>query len=215
MHVVRPGDWDGDGWNDLVVVEADGDLVYHSGMGAGSFPNAEPVTSWDADGNQVPATGWNQYNLVVAPGDWDGDGAPDLIARKTTGEIVLHSGNGYGGWADDSRPVRLGWGIWQGFDSIVAPGDVDGDGKPDLFARKSTGELTLFRGNGKAGFASVGGAKYKVWQAGVNVRQPTTTCDPHRLSPNARRSSTTSPPPSSSRPSAPGRASTSVETHTG
>ncbi|CCH17834.1 conserved hypothetical protein; putative Integrin domains [Micromonospora lupini str. Lupac 08] len=179
LHVVRPGDWDGDGWNDLVVVEADGDLVYHSGMGAGSFyPNAEPVTSWDADGNQVAATGWNQYNLVLAPGDWDGDGAPDLIARKSTGEIVLHRGNGYGGWADDSQPVRLGWGIWQGFDSIVAAGDVDGDGKPDLFARKSTGELTLFRGNGKAGFASIGGAKYKVWQAGVNVRQPNTTCDP-------------------------------------
>ncbi|MFJ8582614.1 FG-GAP-like repeat-containing protein [Micromonospora sp. NPDC093277] len=179
LHVVRPGDWDGDGWTDLVAVEADGDLVYFSGTGAGSFlPDANDVIiDWDANDNPIKTTGWNQYNLVVAPGDWDGDTYPDLIARKTTGEIVLHRGNGFGGWADDAAPIRLGWGIWQGYDALVAPGDVDGDGKPDLFARKSTGELTLFRGNGKAGFRSPGGVKYGIWQTGVNVRAANTTCD--------------------------------------
>ncbi|MEV1073938.1 NB-ARC domain-containing protein [Micromonospora parva] len=61
LHVVRPGDWDGHGWNDLVVVEADSDLPITAAWGAGSFyTNAAPVTSWDADGNQVAATGWNR-----------------------------------------------------------------------------------------------------------------------------------------------------------
>ncbi|MEV0607138.1 FG-GAP-like repeat-containing protein [Polymorphospora rubra] len=179
LHILRPGDWDSDGWNDLVVVEADGDLVYHAGRGPGSFEasGTEIITDWDPEGNPLPTTDWDQYNLVVAPGDWDGDGAPDLIARRTNGEIVLHRGNGYGGWADGSASVRLGWGIWQGFDTVTAPGDLDGDGKPDLLARKPTGELVLFRGNGKGGWYSPGGTKYTTWQSGLNVRQPNPTCD--------------------------------------
>lgn len=125
-------------------VGRDGDLVYHGGRGPGSFDvSSTEIIGWDAESNPVPVTGWDQYDLVVAPGDWDGDGYPDLITRDTNGAVLVHRGNGYGGWADAPVTISLGSGIWDEFDTVVAPGDVDGDGQLDLLARKPTGELIL------------------------------------------------------------------------
>ncbi|WP_212816329.1 FG-GAP repeat domain-containing protein [Polymorphospora rubra] len=148
LHLVRPGDWDGDGWNDLVAVQADGDLVYFAGRGTGSFEASatEVPSGWDPDGIPVPTTNWDGYDLVVAPGDWDGDGAPDLITRDAVGEVVVHRGNGFGGWADPPTTISLGTGIWDDFDTVLAPGDLDGDGHLDLLARKPAGELVLLSG---------------------------------------------------------------------
>ncbi|MEV0393022.1 FG-GAP repeat domain-containing protein [Polymorphospora rubra] len=147
-HILRTGDWDGDGWNDLVAVQPDGRLVYHPGWGPGSFdPGAtDVITGWDTEGNPVPTSGWDGYDLVVAPGDWDGDGAPDLITRDAAGEVVVHRGNGFGGWADPPTTISLGTGIWDDFDTVLAPGDLDGDGHLDLLARKPAGELVLLSG---------------------------------------------------------------------
>ena len=95
-QLVRAGDWDGDGWNDLLAVDASGNLVYHYGTGAGSFSRdaTEVLVGWDDDGNSIPTTGWDRYDLIVSPGDWDGDGGPDLITRDSAGELWLHRGNG-------------------------------------------------------------------------------------------------------------------------
>ena len=34
----------------------------------------------------------------MTPGDWTGDGKPDLLARKANGELWLVAGNGKGGF---------------------------------------------------------------------------------------------------------------------
>jgi murein DD-endopeptidase MepM/ murein hydrolase activator NlpD len=94
--------------------------------------------------------GWNVMDAIVDPGDLDGDRNPDLVAReKATGALWLYPGNGRGGFLPRVR-IGRGWGT---MDRIVAPGDFDGDRKPDLLAReKATGALWLYPGDGRGGF---------------------------------------------------------------
>jgi hypothetical protein len=56
----------------------------------------------------VIGRGWNIFNEVVGPGDWNGDGASDLIGRGTDGTLRLYPGNGSGGFGTPSR-IGAGW----------------------------------------------------------------------------------------------------------
>ena len=50
--------------------------------------------------------GWQKYDLIVSPGDWDQtpDGAPDVIARASSdGSAWLFSGDGLGGYTGPTR----------------------------------------------------------------------------------------------------------------
>jgi serine protease len=95
-------------------------------------------------------TGWNGFTAVVGPGDMNGDGKADVLARDTTGALWLYPGNGRGGWL---ARVKAGTG-WNGFTAIVGAGDMSGDRKADVLARDSGGTLWLYRGNGRGGFGS-------------------------------------------------------------
>ena len=81
------------------------------------------------------------------PGDFTGDGAADVLARKPDGTLWLYAGNGRGGWAAAGRRIGLGW---QVFDRVLSPGDFTGDGAADVLARKPDGTLWLYPGNGGA-----------------------------------------------------------------
>jgi murein DD-endopeptidase MepM/ murein hydrolase activator NlpD len=138
--VLDPGDLDGDRNPDLVAREkATGALWLYPGNGRGGFLPRVRV-----------GRGWQAMDRIVAPGDFDGDRHPDLIAREAaTGALWLYPGDGRGGFLPR---VRIGRG-WQAMDAIVAIGDLDGDRKPDLLAReKATGALWLYPGNGRGGF---------------------------------------------------------------
>ena len=125
---------------DLIAREAaTGRLYVYHGNGHGGFAGR---TSW--------GLGWNSMSAVIAPGDWNGDGRSDLIAvHRVTGNLYLYRGNGAGGV---SAAVQIGHG-WGGIRSVVAAGDMTGDGKMDLVAIvDSTGELRVYPGNGRGGF---------------------------------------------------------------
>ena len=93
------------------------------------------------------STGWSAYDLVVAPGDWNHDGRPDLIARKPDGTLWLTPGI-----ADGTAPATsLGAG-WAGLNPIVGAGDLTGDGHPDLVARRYDGTLWIYPGTGYGAF---------------------------------------------------------------
>jgi hypothetical protein len=68
----------------------------------------------------------------------------DLVARDTSGQLWLYPGNGQNEWF---TRVSLGAG-WNTMSAITAPGDMDGDGRPDVIARDTTGELWLYPNNG-------------------------------------------------------------------
>jgi hypothetical protein len=136
--LVAPRDWDGDGNNDLLGRQTDGDLFLYRGNGSGGF-----IGSATQIGN-----GWHLMVDIVGPGDWDGDGNNDLIARRNDGNLWLFPGNGSGGF---NTAIQIGNG-WSNMTWILAPGDWNGDGHPDLIARHSDGKMWLYKGNGTGGF---------------------------------------------------------------
>ncbi|WP_269461914.1 FG-GAP-like repeat-containing protein [Arthrobacter sp. SO5] len=90
--------------------------------------------------------------LLIAPGDFNGDGIADLIMRRANGELWLHPGDGAG----KSLPGRrIGTG-WEVFDSIFGSGDFNGDGRNDLVARKFDGSLWFYAGSGTVTSSSEG-----------------------------------------------------------
>lgn len=133
------GDFNGDGPSDVVAREAaTGVLWLYRGNGTGGWLPRLRVGS-----------GWNAFNSIVAPGDFNGDQRVDLLARdRATGVLWLYPGNGTGGWLPR---VRAGSG-WNGFNAIVAPGDLNGDRNSDILARDGAGNLWLYPGNGSGGF---------------------------------------------------------------
>ena len=140
--VFSPGDFTGDGNPDIIARKPNGDLLLYRGNGAGSFQNGIGV--------QI-GTGFNNFDLVLSPGDFTGDGNPDVITRAPNGNLYLYRGNGTGGWIDPSSNILIGTG-WQNLDRIIGPGDFNGDGKVDVIGRKPDGSLHLYRGNGTGGW---------------------------------------------------------------
>jgi hypothetical protein len=130
-------DWDTDNKTDLIGVRSGGELALYRSNGAGSWLTTT--------GDQIGA-GWNQYSSVLAPGDFNGDGKHDLLARKPDGTLWMYRGNGAGSFLTwTGEQVGAGW---DQFTAILTPGDFSGDGKADLLARKPDGTLLLYRGNG-------------------------------------------------------------------
>ena len=141
--LVSAGDLDGDRHPDVLARRAStGELLLYRGNGRGALVSS-----------RVIGTGWNGFTAVVAPGDFNGDQKPDVLARTRNGDLMLYRGNGAGGWLAGS-PVRVSGG-WNAFDLILAAGDFDRDRLPDVLARNATThELWLYKGNGAGGFSS-------------------------------------------------------------
>ncbi|MGW1280681.1 endonuclease/exonuclease/phosphatase family protein [Streptomyces tsukubensis] len=149
--LLAPGDTDHDGYPDLLVRDALGDLWRYPGSAGGTYTQQTAVK---LDG-PAPGRTWGDYTMLVAPGDFatDAANAPDLVGMDAAGYLWLHKGTAVGTYGP---PVQIGHG-WQIYNALAAPGDIDGDGKPDLVARdrvpgKTYGYLWFYRGNGTGGY---------------------------------------------------------------
>ena len=138
---VRATDVDEDAGSDVVGRADDGTLrLLRSDNRGGWKPITKPV-----------APSFATANLLLNAGDLDGDGHTDLLARRTSdGALLFHRGTGRGGFGA-GKVIGTGW---SSLTAIVAPGDVSGDGRPDLLARDATGSLRLYRFGSGASFQS-------------------------------------------------------------
>ncbi|WP_438292543.1 FG-GAP repeat domain-containing protein [Streptomyces sp. HUAS TT7] len=108
------------------------------------------VTSGYQSGGDLGA-GWDTYTSITGPGDLNGDGHADLLARDRTGDLWLYPGDGSARKFGDR--IRVG-DDWKAYNKILGSGDVNGDGRADVLARADDGHLYLFpgTGNGSAPF---------------------------------------------------------------
>ncbi|MFE9664320.1 trypsin-like serine protease [Streptomyces sp. NPDC005955] len=133
--LVVPGDVTGDRLPDLLSVTADGTLYVHPGNGDGSLGG--PVRAGE---------GYRGYNSLRGRGDFTGDGRTDLFARTRDGKLHLLAGTGR---IAEPFAARRHVRDWHGYNGLLAPGDVTGDGRPDFLARSRAGNLFLYPGTGK------------------------------------------------------------------
>ena len=143
----RPGDWNADGAHDVISRStSDGGLRLYPGP-AGRRPGAV---------GQI-GNGWQLMPVVVASGDFDGDGPVDLVGRRGDGSPVAVSRRGVisPSSADRSwlvrhersdRARRFQHRLAQ---RLAGP---EGVGRVDLVARQPSGSMYLYPGNGVGRF---------------------------------------------------------------
>ncbi|MEV0011000.1 VCBS repeat-containing protein [Streptomyces sp. NPDC047973] len=135
-RILPTGDLAGDGCNDYLAAKNDGTLLRLDGT-------CEGGSGSPSDYVQI-GTGWKSYDMF-APGDIDGDGIADLLARQhSTGYLFLYPGDGKGRL---KARTQIGVG-WNGL-TVVGAGDLTGDGFGDLLVRDGAGVLWRYDGTGK------------------------------------------------------------------
>ncbi|MFJ4210955.1 FG-GAP repeat domain-containing protein [Paenarthrobacter sp. NPDC089675] len=137
--LLLPGDWDGDGYADWMFRNKDGSLFLRAGLEEGRGVAYTVQVGW----------GWDVMTALTSPGDWDGDGHPDVLARDAAGLLWLYRGDGAGQWLPGR--TQVGWG-WNVMTAVFSGHDFSGDGNPDVLARDSGGNLFLYPGNGAGGW---------------------------------------------------------------
>lgn len=123
-------EYSGWGQGSLVTLTSTGWLTAHTtGSDDGTF---------DAD---ETSGGWPSGTTAVPFGDTDGDGCNELLVRTPSGELREYHRE-CGQWpSPTSSYTSLGTG-WNQYKWLSSPGDLTGDGRPDLLAwNASDGDL--------------------------------------------------------------------------
>ena len=138
--ILGAGDWNGNHIHDLIARTPSGDLYLYTGLGGGRI-NPTPT---------LLGKGWDSFDQIISPVDWNGDGHPDIIARKPDGTMWIAYGRADHTLATPQLMPHAG--AFDNYSTILSGGDWNGNGRHDLIARRADGSLWLFPGNG----ASVG-----------------------------------------------------------
>ncbi|WP_328439894.1 VCBS repeat-containing protein [Streptomyces sp. NBC_00444] len=143
-RAVPLGDLNGDNCNDVLLKTGGGALhLYKPRCDAPLRPSTSHTT--------LGTSGWNQYDVLTAPGDLTKDGRPDLIARHaSTGAVYLYKGTSTGKLASRIKLVDN----WKTYKKVVGAGDLNGDGIGDLLAQDKANNLYRYYGAGNGRFGT-------------------------------------------------------------
>jgi hypothetical protein len=100
--------------------------------------------------------GWyaSHFNFFTQAGDLDGDGGGYVLARTSGGALYSYSEPALSAaWVNTAKGTWLGNG-WNRYNAIFSERDFSGDGVPDLIARDTSGNLWLYKGNGRRGYGA-------------------------------------------------------------
>jgi hypothetical protein len=128
--VAAVGDVTGDGKGDVLArSRKDGTTRVYAGDGAGHVA---------ARGAHVTGL-FRSARSIVTAGDWNRDKRTDVLMRDRNSRLWVVLGVGAGRFRS---PILLSR-AWGGFASTAVPGDLTGDGRPDVVAIHHTGYLYL------------------------------------------------------------------------
>ncbi|MEV0992648.1 FG-GAP-like repeat-containing protein [Streptomyces sp. NPDC049949] len=138
-------DLNNDGFTDIIGRNRFGDLYLYPGTGG---------TGTNTVGNPVLiGNGWNTYNTLGFT-DVDGDGRTDVIGRDSSGDLWMYPHTGGSGTQTFGTRVLIGNG-WQTY-NILGFTDIDGNGRPDVVGRDSSGDLWVYPHTGGTGTQTLG-----------------------------------------------------------
>ncbi|MHA5049727.1 FG-GAP-like repeat-containing protein [Streptomyces sp. SD15] len=127
------GTWAPDGIGDVLTLTSSGVISYRPGNGT-------------AFGGAMSASGWPSSVTLVPFGDLSGDRQNDILVRFSSGELRVYRTMRGQTFFTSTPHTSLGKG-WNQYNVLTSPGDVSGDGRPDLIARNSsTGAVYLYKG---------------------------------------------------------------------
>ncbi|MEV5310627.1 VCBS repeat-containing protein [Streptomyces sp. NPDC052610] len=124
-----------DGRGDLLTLNSSGGLTYQHGTGTGKF------------GSKTTGTGWPTTARFIPVGDLSGDRCNDVLVRYSSGALRLYKPGCNAALKPSTSYTTLASSGWTQYDLLTSPGDVSGDGRPDLVVRNaSTGTVYLCKG---------------------------------------------------------------------
>ncbi|MFD4245809.1 FG-GAP-like repeat-containing protein [Streptomyces sp. NPDC058525] len=144
-QVATLGDWDDDGYNDMLSLEQRAGLPgktlwVYGNNGKGSVKN-DPI---EKTVGRIDENHWSNADQIIAPGRLDGDEIPDILVKQ--GNKLYAYFNSIWGNLDDVPPVLVGGTDWDKY-TVIAPGDINKDGVPDLWLRdNASGDILSTHG---------------------------------------------------------------------
>ncbi|MFC8429933.1 FG-GAP-like repeat-containing protein [Streptomyces sp. NPDC057253] len=141
-----------DAIGDLLTQSSSGRLSFHQGTGKGTFTGS------------IPSSGWATSVKPLPFGDLSGDRCNDILMRLSSGALRLYKPGCSAEFTTSTPYTTLGSSGWNQYDVLTYPGDLTGDGRPDLIARNSsTGTVYLYKGT-SAGKLSARVKLYDNWK---------------------------------------------------
>ncbi|HVB44649.1 MAG TPA: VCBS repeat-containing protein [Streptosporangiaceae bacterium] len=124
---------------------------WYEGGQNGKLATGGPTDYWPLC--SAGAAGPSCVTDIVPFGDFTGDGFADLLVKYRNGVLRAFRGIGQAWFGEGTKSFVIGRN-WNQYNLLAAPGDVTGDGRPDLVARDTRGRLWLYAAAGHGKFAA-------------------------------------------------------------